>query len=83
MPPDPRAVPGRYTIRPIDDCEWRFYWNAFLGDERVNGGVCSDCTDGSRRALRAITEAREALLKDAFYWDVETFTWVPKGELPL
>jgi hypothetical protein len=79
---DFRTEPGRYTIRPIEDCEWWGYWDAFIGELRVNGGVCEDYTDGTVRATRAIAVEREQRLKKHYYWDVETWAWVRKGELP-
>ncbi len=79
---DLRADPGRYDIREIADCEWKFYWHAFVGELRVNGGVCKDYSQGARRAVRAIACARESALREGYYWDVETCAWVKKGELP-
>jgi len=74
---DPRKLPGRYTVSPPgSDPEWPCYWDAYLGEERVNGGVCKDAADGAERALSAIWRAREELLSDSYHWDAEKFAWV-------
>jgi len=74
---DPRHEfgPGRYVIKDG-------YWHAYIGDQRVNGGICSDYLDGAERATRAIALARNQMLHEQFYWDAETCDWVRKGELP-
>lgn len=80
---DLRRVPGRYEVKPLDDDrEWHFYWHAFLGDNRINGGVARNYEDGMREATRAIALARHDLLRDEYYWDVEYGDWVRKGDLP-
>jgi hypothetical protein len=77
------AGTGRYRVKELDDelVAWG-YWHAYLGDRRVNGGVCDDYTDGVHCAMQAIERAREQWLRDYFYWDHETCQWVKKGELP-
>lgn len=80
---DLRKVKGRVDVVPLEnDREWRFYWHAFLGDTRVNGGVCHDLTDGHQHARRAIAIARAEMLRKDHYWDEETFRWIRKGEYP-
>jgi hypothetical protein len=76
----PRKLPGRYVVKPLSDDE--FYWHAYLGDSRVNGGIATDYVLAVADARRAIVIARESLLTEFYYWDVETCTWVRKGELP-
>jgi hypothetical protein len=82
---DPRNEfgPGLYVIREVDDdlVAWG-YWHAYLGEVRVNGGVCEDYTDGVERSLQAIARAREQMLRERFYWDAETCLWIRKGSLP-
>lgn len=71
---------GRYDIQPLGDGEW--YWHAYLGDEHVNGGLCTDYTEGVHSAKRAVEAARGERLHREYYWDVETGEWVKKGDLP-
>lgn len=78
-----RNLPGRYNISSLDgDSEWRYYWHAFLGDDRVNGGVGKNYDDAVDKAKRAISIARYDMLTGDHYFDTETATWVLKGELP-
>lgn len=75
--------PGRVEVHDIEgDPEYNGYWEAFVGDVRINGGVCIDYTDGSKRGQRAIEVYRRQEFHRTHYWDVETGTWVRKGELP-
>lgn len=81
---DPRyRAPGRYVIREFDDplVAWG-YWHAYLDNVRVNGGVCNNYTDGVFNAKMYIARAREQWLREHYYWDDETCTWVKHGELP-
>lgn len=79
MKADPRKLAGRYVITELDDDQ--YYWHAFLGDERVNGGLCEDYLDGVGEAKRSIAVARANLMRDAYFWDAETFSWLPKADL--
>jgi hypothetical protein len=74
--------PGRYVVNEIEDDEWWGYWHAWVGELRVNGGLCNDYTQGSARARRAIEAHRSSLLWTDYYWDVETREWYRKGTLP-
>lgn len=77
------AEPGRYDVQEIEgDPEWWGYWHAFVGDVRVNGGVCTNFTDGAKRARRAIEAYRKAAFRRDHYWDVETGQWVKNGQWP-
>lgn len=76
---DPRKLVGRYVVQEFGDGE--FYWHAYLGDDRVNGGLCTEHLDGVRAAKNAITIARANLLRDDYFWDMETHSWLPKSEL--
>jgi hypothetical protein len=74
---------GRYVITEDENAyDWWGYWHAYLGENRVNGGVCDDYTEGAERAMRAIAQAREMLVLEKYYWDSETCLWIKKGELP-
>jgi hypothetical protein len=77
---DPRKLPGRYVVKECGDGE--FYWHAYLGDERVNGGISDDYVRAVADAKRAIIQARDQLFIEMHYYDVETQSWVKKGELP-
>lgn len=77
------AQPGHVEVKALwDDCEYAGYWEAFVGDTRVNGGVCTDYTDGMTRGRKAIDAWRKAEFHATHYWDVETGQWYKKGELP-
>ena len=75
--------PGRVVVKPMDDAEYPWYWHAFVGELRVNGGVCNDYTHGTLLARGAIAAYRHQVFLDENYWDQETNEWRPKGELPL
>lgn len=76
------AVPGRVVCEPIGDDEWPWYWHAFVGEARVNGGVCLDYRDGLYRGRAAIERWREADFIATHYYDEETCAWYEKGTLP-
>lgn len=76
---DPRKLVGRYVVQPLDDGD--FYWHAYLGDTRVNGGLCKSRLGGIGAAKGAIVVARANLLRDDYFWDMETHAWLPKSEL--
>ena len=78
---------GRIDIVP---CAFGWYWHAFVGDTRVNGGLSEVSShEASRDARWAIdayrasstNHARRAYLKE-HYWDEETQQWMKHGELP-
>ena len=50
----PYYPPGHIDVDPVGDEEWPFYWNAWVGNVHVNGGVGLDEGDCIRRAKDAI-----------------------------
>jgi hypothetical protein len=75
--------PGRVTVTPIEgDPEWWGYWVAYVGDVRVNGGLCKTKWQGRDRARAAISNYRAKRWVQTHIWDVETFAWLDKRELP-
>lgn len=77
---EPYRLAGKYVINDLE--QGGFYWHAYLGEERINGGLCETYTECVHTAKRAIMKARQHILHEEFYWDVETREWVRKGELP-
>jgi hypothetical protein len=71
--------PGRVVIKPN---ALGFYWHAFVGDERINGGLCDDYTEAQVEAKRAIAIWRKRDWMDNYYFDAETQKWYRKGTLP-
>ena len=80
--------PGRIEVMP---CEFGWYWHAYVGDDRVNGGLCEVSSQQANREARwaiASYRAREIVRERrdylrTHYWDVETGQWVKHGEVPL
>lgn len=71
---------GRVDVRRLKfrDPEWGFYWDAYIGDERINGGVCTDLESGYKAGGMAITHARKTAWFEQNLWDVETGKWLDK-----
>jgi hypothetical protein len=80
--------PGRVEVVP---CQFGWYWHAYVGDQRVNGGLCElGEREAARDARFAISTYRDSLIfaeRRAFlrdhYWDTETQQWLKHGEVPL
>lgn len=79
---DLQSDPGRIVVREIADEEWPWYWHAFIGDTRVNGGLAHSYFDGHVEGKRAIATCRKKDFYENFYFDQETHAWYRKGELP-
>ena len=79
MAPRPDAEPGRVVGKAIDDEDWPFYWHAFIGDRRVNGGLCKSQYEGYSAGREAIDKRRRAIFYETHYWDEETADWYPVG----
>lgn len=62
-------IPGRVDVRRIPDEEWPFYWHAFLGDVRVNGGLAKD-------RKYAIYLGKNAIAAYRYQIWVETHVWI-------
>lgn len=77
---DMQTAPGRYVIKPLasDDPEYAFYWHAYIGDHRINGGVCTDYTAGAIAAKYAIGQYRRKDLYANYIFDFETGKWERK-----
>lgn len=82
VPQDSGPEPGRVVVCPIDDFEWPWYWHAYVGDERINGGVCKAQWLGTVRGRDAIAVWRRRQFIERHYWDVETQEYYMKGTLP-
>lgn len=75
--------PGRVVIRELEgDPDYTHYWHAFIGELRINGGVCNDYTHGMFAGREAIGRYRRQVFLEAYYWDDETHEWYEKGTLP-
>ena len=80
MPYD-KTDPGHVTITDTDDEEYPYYWHAFIGDTRVNGGICKERSDGFKLGQDAIWTRRRALFYETHFWDEETADWYPNGTI--
>lgn len=79
----PPQVPGRYVIIPVDGIDgWPYYWHAYLGDRRINGGLAQDHLMAVQEAKRVIALTRRNEWLQENYFDYETGMWYKKGELP-
>jgi hypothetical protein len=82
-----RELPGRIEVV---RCDLGWYWHAYVGDKRVNGGLCEvSSQQASYDARWAITcyrsseymNVRQEFMR-SHYWDDETEQWIKHGELP-
>jgi hypothetical protein len=71
---------GGFTMESGPTAEW--YWRVYLGDVRINGGLCSNLYLGRQQAKHAIYVFEWSEFKDQHYWDSETRSWYRRGELP-
>lgn len=62
-------VPGRIDIDVIEDPEWNYYWNAWVGGVHVNGGLGMDIPDCMSSAKHAIFHYRHWGLGEKTGWD--------------
>ncbi len=80
---DLQSPPGRYVIKPVEGIDgWPFYWHAYIGDVRVNGGLAQEYLEAVREAKRIISLTRRRDFLENHYFDEETGHWYPKGTLP-
>jgi hypothetical protein len=80
---DLQKDPGRYVIKPVEGIEnWPYYWHAFIGNERINGGLAQDHLQAVQEAKRSIALWRKRDFLANFFFDVETQKWWRKGEIP-
>lgn len=63
------------------DEEQRYYWKLYWGTERVNGGLCFDRTDGFSRGCIYAHQHDSVIMRENFFWDVESGKWLPKSML--
>ncbi len=80
---DFQSAPGRYVIKPVEGIDgWPFYWHAYIGDTRVNGGLAQDYLGAVQESKRVISLTRRRDFLETHYLDEETARWFKKGTLP-
>ena len=77
---DFQKEPGRVVVKPITD-EW-WYWHAYIGDERINGGLVYCYADGMVEGQRAIAIFRKRDWMQNYIFDYEAGKWYKRGEDP-
>lgn len=78
---DYQKEPGRVVVKPLSkDDEW--YWHAYIGDERVNGGMVERYEDGMVEGKRAIAIWRKQDWMKNYIFDHESGKWYRRGEDP-
>lgn len=75
---DFQTEPGRVNVKPLHDEEDNWYWHAYIGDTRINGGMVHSYADGMMEGQRAIGIWRRKDFHENFMFDVETEKWVKK-----
>ena len=67
---------------PCEPGEWQwYYWKLYLGDERVNGGICLTPETGWPRAKEYAWQHLVSVMRTDHFWDLATNRWLPKSEL--
>lgn len=78
---DYQSEPGRVVCKPLWDEDDNYYWHAFIGDMRVNGGMSPTYADGMIEGKRAIAIWRKKDFYENFMFDVESGKWIAKGSV--
>ncbi len=80
---DLQTAPGRYVIKETEGIDgWPYYWHAYIGDVRVNGGIAQSYDGAAIEAKRVIALSRRRDFLENHYYDDETGRWLRKGTLP-
>ena len=77
---DYQKEPGRVVVKPLADDQW--YWHAYIGDVRVNGGMVDQYAEGMSEGQRAIAIFRKQDWMKNYIFDFESGKWYRRGEDP-
>ena len=77
---DYQKEPGRVVAKQLNDDDW--YWHAYIGDMRVNGGLVHCYADCMAEGQRAISTWRKQDWLKTYIFDYEAGKWYKRGEDP-